>query len=86
MKKCENTHAGIFKFPCPHLECNRKFQTRFRLDLHLRTHTGTRPFQCPGCKYTCSRKDNLGTHVKKLHKMSLEECKIKYGKDYILDN
>ena len=58
------------------------FIFRFRLDLHLRTHDGRRPFQCPGCEYTCSRKDNLGTHVKKQHKMSLEECKANFGKGY----
>jgi len=82
MKKCEATHAGVFRFPCPHQNCAKKFQTRFRLDLHLRTHDGRRPFKCPGCEYTCSRKDNLGTHVKKQHKMSLEECKANFGKGY----
>ena len=28
MYKCENTHAGIFKFPCPHATCAKQFQTR----------------------------------------------------------
>ena len=98
MQKCENTHAGIFKFPCHHDKCTKKFQTRlriienkayfnvdiyrFRLDLHLRTHDGRRPFQCPGCVYTCARKDNLSTHVKKVHKMGLEESKLIFKRDY----
>ena len=54
-----------------YLTINFIFMFRFRLDLHLRTHDGRRPFQCPGCEYACARKDNLATHVKKQHKMSL---------------
>ena len=55
---------------------------RFRLDLHMRTHDGRRPFQCPGCDYTCARKDNLASHVRKVHKMELEEASLVFSKDY----
>ena len=56
--------------------------SRFRLDLHMRTHDGRRPFQCPGCSYTCARKDNLASHVRKVHKMELEEASLVFSKDY----
>ena len=58
------------------------FCSRFRLDLHMRTHDGRRPFLCPGCAYTCARKDNLASHVRKVHKMELEEASLVYSKDY----
>ena len=62
------------------------FCSRFRLDLHMRTHDGRRPFQCPGCAYTCARKDNLASHVRKVHKMELEEASLVYSKDYRVNN
>lgn len=38
-----------------------------RFDRHLNTHSGARPFSCPYCTYSCSRKDALKLHLGRRH-------------------
>ncbi|KAJ7588491.1 STE like transcription factor-domain-containing protein [Mycena floridula] len=50
--------------PCPLLSCGRQFKQIEELKRHLRTHTMDRPFTCPRCPKTFSRRDNLVDHVR----------------------
>ena len=59
---------------CP--TCGKGFNSKFRLGVHQRTHSGARPFQCPCCNYDCARKDNLLTHIRRTHRLTQPEAEI----------
>ena len=54
------------KFACPF--CPRVFRSSKRdLDVHIRSHTGEKPYACPHCTYACSHKSNLTKHISSQH-------------------
>ena len=52
-------------FPC-HL-CNKVFSRRDNLTLHIRTHTGEKPYLCPYCDYRTTISSNVYRHMRKKH-------------------
>ena len=48
------------RYPCPH--CSAAFPFPSKLERHMQSHTGERPFFCTLCKATFSCQSNLGTH------------------------
>ncbi|XP_012987780.1 gastrula zinc finger protein XlCGF57.1-like isoform X2 [Esox lucius] len=47
---------------CP--DCGKDFTQANKLERHLRTHTGERPYQCSVCGMRFNQKGNLKTHFK----------------------
>ncbi|KAK3856330.1 hypothetical protein Pcinc_037340 [Petrolisthes cinctipes] len=46
------------------LYCTYSTSRKHSLIVHLRTHTGEKPFMCPHCPYRCTKKVNLKIHIR----------------------
>ena len=73
---CQRRHDSDMRYKCNWQGCDKAFNSKFKFEQHQRTHDGVKPFQCPLCQYSCSRKDNLLSHVKRSHKKTSEEIKL----------
>ncbi|ELU18674.1 hypothetical protein CAPTEDRAFT_131093 [Capitella teleta] len=60
-------HFGRRPFVCTWKGCGKIMQDRWKLETHLRVHTGEKPFKCHFCDYAASQKINLKTHLRSMH-------------------
>ena len=51
-------------FTCPETSCGKEFALRRNLHIHMRSHTGDRPYSCPVCPKRFARKENRKAHLK----------------------
>lgn len=61
--------AGERPFVC--VECNRAFNQKNALEIHMRKHRGDRPHRCLVCLMSFTQKGNLKTHMKRAHRTEL---------------
>lgn len=54
--------------------CKFKTLQLKKLIQHRRMHTGERPHLCPFCTYRSARRDNLRSHVRRVHKKANLPC------------
>lgn len=51
--------------------CGKQFlpgpSLKQKMERHLMTHSGEKPFLCPECPHRCSRKDSLKVHIARMH-------------------
>ncbi|NXU57002.1 ZN143 protein, partial [Turnix velox] len=72
---------------CPFEGCGRSFTTSNIRKVHIRTHTGERPYYCtePGCGRAFASATNYKNHVRIHTGMRMVFCVLKwnmFGKDF----
>jgi len=66
--------AMAFEFHCrsehrrtPCVYCGKTFSQKGNMERHQRQHTGERPFACPHCSCSYTRKETLKVHINQAH-------------------
>ncbi|KAJ3597601.1 hypothetical protein NHX12_001124 [Muraenolepis orangiensis] len=76
-RHCKQTHgkdrchvcrvcAKAFK-RATHLKCDKAFNQKSALQVHMVKHTGNKPFKCDVCSIRFTQKSNMKHHMKRTH-------------------
>lgn len=64
-KHIMNRHQVERPYKCTHQQCNKCFKNQHALNVHMRTHSGIKPFVCAQCSEAFSALSSLRIHERK---------------------
>ena len=73
-EKAPKRKRRVSKLSCD--ECKKTFRDRGNLNVHLRTHSGVKPFMCRFCGMCFSQNGNMQRHIRRLHSKINHEPKV----------
>ena len=56
---------GPEEFACP--ICGKIMKQKYKMEVHIRVHTGEKPFRCSNCSYSSGDKSNYQRHMIQKH-------------------
>ncbi|XP_053613549.1 zinc finger protein 27-like isoform X3 [Plodia interpunctella] len=77
----KHSHIGIMDHICSY--CGEKFPTKKSKDIHIRIHTGHKPFQCSKCGKSFRAKNSLDRHMDMhldIRKYACHVCPMRFRK------
>ena len=60
------------KFKCMYPDCNWSFPSNYKLERHIKSHTGDKDFKCPDCSKLFANAYGLRAH-QKIHDIKKSE-------------
>ncbi|KAG2923204.1 hypothetical protein PC114_g4900 [Phytophthora cactorum] len=75
----KQNNSGSRAFQCPDVRCGRRFNRKYTLTEHMKTHTGERPHVCRarGCGKRFSTSGNLSRHMRLHGAIEPVHCPVK---------
>ncbi len=71
--KQSNSSTQI-RHQCP--LCSASFARKYRLTIHIRTHTGEKPYKCSSCEKTFKDSDHLRRHIRTHSGLKPFKCEL----------
>merc|ERR1711976_714922 len=70
------------EYACPY--CPKTMKMWFKMERHIITHTGDRPYACTNCEKTFNRKDHCDRHLRNIHELENEKKEKRKFKTILL--